>query len=72
MKLFKILDSFNKKEENAKEKQNKILKNKRPKYEEFNLINKNNNNQNIEEPLDELKTISCNIQQNNKKVLMDF
>ena len=72
LKLFKIIDSFNKKEENAKEKQNKILKNKRPKNEEFDLINKNNNNQNIEEPLDELKPISCNIQQNNKKVLFNI
>ena len=72
LKLFKIIDSFNKKEENAKEKQNKILKNKRPKNEEFDLINKNNNNQNIEEPLDELKPISCNKQQKNKKVLFNI
>ena len=72
LKLFKIIDSFNKKEENAKEKQDKILKKKKPKNEEFDLINKNNNNQNIEEPLDELKPISCNIQQNNKKVLFNI
>ena len=72
LKLFKIIDSFNKKEENAKEKQDEILKNKKPKNEEFDLINKNNNNQNIEEPLDELKPISCNIQQNNKKVLFNI
>jgi hypothetical protein len=72
LKFFKIIDSFNKKEENAKEKQDEILKNKKPKNEEFDLINKNNNNQNIEEPLDELKPISCNIQQNNKKVLFNI
>ena len=72
LKLFKIIDSFNKKEENAKEKQDKISKKKKPKNEEFDLINKNNNNQNIEEPLDELKPISCNIQQNNKKVLFNI
>ena len=72
LKLFKILDSFNKKAENAKEKQDKISKKKKPKNEEFDLINKNNNNQNIEEPLDELKPISCNIQQNNKKVLFNI
>ena len=72
MKLFKILDSFNKKAENAKEKQDKISKKKKPKNEEFDLINKNNNNQNIEEPLDELKPISCNIQQNNNKVLFNI
>lgn len=72
LKLFKIIDSFNKKEENAKEKQDKISKKKKTKNEEFDLINKNNNNQNIEEPLDELKPISCNIQQNNKKVLFNI
>ena len=72
LKLFKIIDSFNKKAENAKEKQDKISKKKKPKNEEFDLINKNNNNQNIEEPLDELKPISCNIQQNNKKVLFNI
>ena len=72
LKLFKIIDSFNKKEENAKEKQDKISKKKKQKNEEFDLINKNNNNQNIEEPLDELKPISCNIQQNNKKVLFNI
>ena len=72
LKLFKIIDSFNKKEENAKEKQDKISKKKKQKNEEFDLINKNYNNQNIEEPLDELKPISCNIQQNNKKVLFNI
>jgi len=72
LKLFKIIDSFNKKKENAKEKQDKILKKKKPKNEEFDLINKNNNNQKIEEPLDELKPISCNKQQNNKKVLFNI
>ena len=72
LKLFKIIDSLNKKEENAKEKQDKISKKKKQKNEEFDLINKNNNNQNIEEPLDELKPISCNIQQNNKKVLFNI
>jgi hypothetical protein len=71
LKLFKIIDSFKLKEEKENKKQEKKLKNKKRKNEEFDLINKNNN-QDIEEPLDELKPISCNIQQNNKKVLFNI
>ena len=70
LKLFKIIDSFILKEEKENKKQEKKLKNKKRKNEEFDLINKNNN-QDIEEPLDELKPISCNMQQNEKNVLFN-
>lgn len=71
LKLFKIIDSFKLKEEKENKKQEKKLKNKKRKNEEFDLINKNIN-QNIEEPLDELKPISCNMQQNEKNVLVNI
>ena len=66
VKLFKIIDYFKLKEKKENTKQEDKLKGKKLKNEQFDFIN-NNNNKNKEEPLDELKPISCNIQQNKKK-----
>ena len=71
VKLFKIIDYFKLKEEKENTKQEDKLKGKKLKNEQFDFIN-NNNNKNKEEPLDELKPISCNIQQNKKNVLFNI